>query len=102
MDELLTYYYMHDIQEIKIGISFLSEGLYIELQGETPAPPEDMAEFSANLQVPREAYLEEYYLEMLGDIHHERENYHVLGSLIDDVELFFDEPIFAVKVFRRG
>ncbi|OJG55740.1 hypothetical protein RV06_GL001322 [Enterococcus haemoperoxidus] len=38
---------------------------------------------------------------MLGITHHEEEDYHLLGLMIDEAEISFDAPIFEIKVFRK-
>ncbi len=42
IDELLTYLYSHEITEIRIGVEFAEEGLFIEIQGTTESQPEDL------------------------------------------------------------
>ncbi|STD74926.1 Uncharacterised protein [Enterococcus faecium] len=46
--------------------------------------------------------MEIYYQELLGNPRHDREDYHLLGSLIDDVEIMYAQPIINIKIFRRA
>lgn len=101
LNELITYFYTNDIYEIKMGVSFQSEGFYIEIQGETSEKPDSLETLARLLSIPREASNEYYYHELLGNLHHEEEDYQYLGTLIDEVEIMYDTPILDIKVFRK-
>ncbi len=102
IDELLTYLYSHEITEIRIGVEFAEEGLFIEIQGTTETQPEDLDVLADLLNNPRDPSMEIYYQELLGNPRHDREDYHLLGSLIDDVEIMYAQPIINIKIFRRA
>ncbi len=102
IDELLTYLYSHEITEIRIGVEFAEEGLFIEIQGTTETQPEDLDVLADLLNHPRDPSMEIYYQELLGNPRHDREDYHLLGSLIDDVEIMYAQPIINIKIFRRA
>ena len=88
IDELLTYLYSHEITEIRIGVEFAEE--------------EDLDVLADLLNNPRDPSMEIYYQELLGNPRHDREDYHLLGSLIDDVEIMYAQPIINIKIFRRA
>ncbi|WP_165004665.1 MULTISPECIES: hypothetical protein [unclassified Enterococcus] len=100
IDELLTYLYSHEITDIRIGITFTEEGFFIEIQGETEIQPDDLTDFAELMNHPRDPSMDIYYQELLGNPCHDREDYHLLGSLIDDVEVMYDQPVLNIKVFR--
>ncbi|MBO0469298.1 hypothetical protein JZO66_01980 [Enterococcus sp. DIV0242_7C1] len=101
IDELLTYFFSNDIEDIRIGLDFTSEGFYIEMQGQTKDEPEGVLNLLELLNTPRDLSIESYYDELLGITHHEEEDYHLLGLMIDEAEINFDSPIFDIKVFRK-
>lgn len=101
VDELLTYFFTNGIEDIRLGLDFTTEGFYIEIQGQTDNEPEDVHHFLQLLNTPRDASIESYYDELLGIPHHEEEDYHLLGLMIDEAEISFDAPVFDVKVFRK-
>ncbi|MDH6365241.1 hypothetical protein M2139_002243 [Enterococcus sp. PF1-24] len=101
VDELLNYFLYHEISEIKIALDFAPEGLYIEIQGKTPQQPDDLQDFVVGLNAPRDINMEEYCEHLIGSDHHDIEDYHLLGVLIDDSEILYDAPIFDVKIFRK-
>ncbi|WP_207694968.1 hypothetical protein DOK67_0002725 [Enterococcus sp. DIV0212c] len=101
VDELLTYFFSNDIEEIRIGVDFTPEGFYIEIQGKTDEEPENVLHLLNLLNTPRDLSIESYYDELLGITHHEEEDYHLLGLMIDEAEISFDTSIFTIKVFRK-
>ncbi|MBO0423011.1 hypothetical protein [Enterococcus plantarum] len=101
IDELLTYFFSNDIEEIRISVNFTSEGFSIAIQGNTEEEPENVLHLLDLLNTPRDLSIESYYDELLGITHHEEEDYHLLGLMIDDAEIIFDAPIFEIKVFRK-
>ncbi|MDA9470257.1 hypothetical protein [Enterococcus sp. 5H] len=101
VDELLTYFFSNNIEEIRIAMDFTSEGFYIDMQGKTEQEPENLLHLLELLNTPRDLSIEGYYEELLGITHHEEEDYHLLGLMIDEAEISFDAPDFDIKVFRR-
>ncbi|MEI5992604.1 hypothetical protein [Candidatus Enterococcus mansonii] len=101
IDELLTYFFSNDISEIKIELDFTAEGFSIEMQGYTEEEPENVMHLLELLNTPRDLSIEGYYDELLGITHHEEEDYHLLGLMIDEAEISFDSPTFDIKVFRK-
>ena len=101
IDEFLTYLYSHDRTEIRIGLDYTEEGLFVEIQGKIAEQPNDLSELAKLLDTPRDPSMDIYYQELLGSPSHDREDYHLLGSLIDDVEIMYDQPIINIKIFRK-
>ncbi|OJG68805.1 hypothetical protein RV09_GL000204 [Enterococcus moraviensis] len=97
----MTYFFSNDIKEIRIGVDFTSEGFTIDMQGKTEEEPENVLHLLELLNTPRDLSIESYYDELLGITHHEEEDYHLLGLMIDEAEISFDAPIFEIKVFRK-
>lgn len=102
IDELLNYFYSHEILEIRIGIEFSKEGFFIEIQGECPTAPFNLSEFTEALNAPRELNYEDYSFELLGSYHPDKEDFHLLGALIDDAEILYDAPHINIKIFRKA
>lgn len=101
VDELLTYFFTNQINEIRIGLDFIPEGFYVEMQGKSETEPEDIWYLLELLNTPRDTSLEADYEELLGVTHHEEKDYLLLGSMIDEAEISYDSPIFDIKVFRK-
>ncbi|MGM0217240.1 hypothetical protein [Enterococcus sp. AZ126] len=101
VDELLTYFFSNDIVEIQIDVDFTPKGFSIKIRGKTAKEPENVLHLLELLNTPRDLSIESYYDELLGITHHEEEDYHLLGLMIDEAEISFDSPIFEIKVFRK-
>lgn len=101
IDELLTYFFSNEVEDIRIGLDFTTEGFYIEIQGKTEVEPADILDLLDLLNTPRDSSLESYYDELLGATHHEEEDYHLLGLMIDEAEIIYDAPLLDIKVFRK-
>ncbi|MFG5428344.1 hypothetical protein ACFJYZ_08305 [Enterococcus faecalis] len=97
----MTYFFSNDIEKIKISIDFSSEGCSINIKGETKEEPRNILYLLQLLNTPRNPSIESYYDELLGFTHHE-EDYQLLGLMIDDAEIIFDNPVFEIKVFRKN
>ncbi|ELS0478115.1 hypothetical protein R4Y59_002731 [Enterococcus faecalis] len=102
IDELLTYFFLNDIEKICINIDITPQGLFINMQGETKEKPKNLIRFLKLLNSPRDLSIENYYDELLGLNHHEEEDYHLLGLMIDEAEICFDAPVFSIKIFRKN
>lgn len=102
IDELLTYLLSNEITEIQVGLEFTDEGFYVEVHGNIEVQPADLGYFSSMLSIPRDPNIEDSYDELLGDHHHEEDNYQLVGMMIDQAEIAYDAPILNIKVFRRN
>ncbi|MCB5955918.1 hypothetical protein [Enterococcus sp. CWB-B31] len=101
IDELLTYFFSNNIDDIRIGLDFTEEGFYIEMQGKIDEEPDGVMDLLELLNTPRDTSIESYYDELLGISHHEEKDYRLLGLMIDEAEITFDSSIFDIKVFRK-
>ncbi|WP_086313181.1 hypothetical protein A5821_000728 [Enterococcus sp. 7F3_DIV0205] len=101
VDELLTYFFSNGIEKIRIDVDFTSEGFYINIHGKTDKEPNNVLHLLELLNTPRDLSIESYYDELLGITHHEEEDYHLLGLMIDEAEISFVSPDFEIKVFRK-
>ncbi|OJG74331.1 hypothetical protein RV12_GL002678 [Enterococcus quebecensis] len=97
----MTYFFSNGIEKIRIDVDFTPDGFYIDMQGNTEDEPENVLHLLELLNTPRDLSIEGYYDELLGITHHEEEDYHLLGLMIDEAEIRFDAPVFEIKVFRK-
>ena len=61
IDELLTYFFSNDIEDIRIGLDFTDEGFYIEMQGKIDQEPVGVLDLLELLNTPRDTSIESYY-----------------------------------------
>lgn len=102
LDELLTFFVEGQAESIRMGIDYVANGFYVQLVGRVTAEQSSVDHLTQLLAEPRNPSLEEYYEDLLGMAHHEVEDYHLLGLMVDEVELSFEEGILNIKLFREN
>ena len=102
VDELLHFFITHHSTTIRTGIDFVARGFYVQIQGELVIDAEELEYFSMLLNEDRNPTLEDYQEELLGTSHHELLDYHLVGLMVDDVEISYDNNFLDVKVFRKN
>lgn len=104
VDELLTYFLSHDIEQIILEVSYSEEGVLVMAQGYCEELPEDIYEFVKLLNVPRDLSIENYYDELLGAHHslHEEKDYNLLGMMIDNADIMYENNLLMIEVFRQN
>lgn len=103
VDELLMYFFSHDIKQLSIELDFPTEGFHAKIQGQCHELPEDIYNFLEMLNTPRDLNLESYYDELLGgsQSHHEEEDYYLLGVMIDKADIIFANNLLTIQIFRK-
>ncbi len=103
VDELLTYFFSHDIEQISIDLNFTDEGFTAKIQGHCEEEPADLYDFLEMLNSTRDVNLEDYYDELLGghQSHHEEKDYHLLGLMIDSADITYDNDNLLIEIFRK-
>lgn len=99
LEELLGYFLHHGIE--KLDISFFSDEktLEITVQGTTTTPPEDLPHLTKLLNEPRKPEYEEYYWSLLGATG-KRQEFQLLGALVDEGDATFRENLLSIHVKR--
>lgn len=103
MNELLVYFLSNDIVDFQANVQFHNNGFRVELQGNCSKAPADMNEFAKMLRIPRNPNMEDYYDELLGTSksHAGSREYHLLGMMIDDAQISYEDFVFKVSIYRR-
>ncbi len=103
VDELLVYFLAHDIVDFQVNVRFHNNGFTAEIHGLCSKAPADMDEFAKMLRIPRNPNMEDYYDELLGTrkSHADAREYHLLGMMIDDAQIAYEDSEFKVKVSRK-
>jgi len=104
VDELLTYFFSNDIDQVSIELSFSEEGFLASIEGYCEELPENVYQFAENLNIPRNLDIESYYDELLGGHQslHEEKDYQLLGMMIDNADIMYEDEKLMVEVFRRS
>ena len=103
IDELLTYFFSHEINQSHVDITFASDGFHTTIQGTCEQLPSDIYDFLEMLNTPRDRDLESYYDELLGGHHslHEEKDYNLLGMMIDEADILYENQQLRIEVFRQ-
>ena len=103
VDEVVTYFLSHDCQKITSEMAFEAEGFKAVVEGPFPEQPSDLEHFIDMLNTPRDSTLENYYVELLGGHQtiHEEKDYYLLGLMIDEAAIMYDEGQLIVELFRK-
>ena len=102
MAELLHFFISHNATTIRTGIDIVEDGFYVQIQGQLDIDAEELEYFSQLLNEERNPSLEDYQEELLGTSHHELLDYHLIGLMVDDVELSYENRFFDLKLFRKN
>lgn len=97
--ELMSYFIVHEAHKISLTSNFLADGFLIEIQGEMKQQPDNLEHLTMLLNVERDRDIEDYYDGLLG-IHHEEDDYALLGIMTDQAEVAYDHPDLSIKLFR--
>lgn len=103
VDELLTYFFSHDIEQLSIELGFSEDGFLASIEGHCEELPDDIYTFVDQLNIPRDLNLENYYDELLGGHQslHEDKDYQLLGMMIDNADIVYNDDTLMVEVFRK-
>ncbi|MGX7196374.1 hypothetical protein [Enterococcus olivae] len=103
VDELLTYFFSHDIDQVSLELAFSDDGFLAKIQGDCEEIPDDIYDFLEMLNVPRDMNLENYYDELLGGHQslHEEKDYNLLGMMIDSADIVYEDNQLKMDIFRK-
>lgn len=100
LQELLGYYFSHEIDDLNINLHCTNVECTITLTGKTPSKPNDLKQLRETLNSPRQPEVEEYYWQLLG-VSNEKHELNLVGSLIDSAEVTYDKGILKITVCRK-
>ena len=100
LQELLGYYFSHEIDDLNINMHCTNVEFIITLRGKTTSMPSDLKQLRETLNSPRQPEVEEYYWQLLG-VSNDKHELNLVGSLIDSAEVTFEEGILKVMVCRK-
>jgi hypothetical protein len=98
--EIIGYFIDHDIHSLEVLFSHLEDGFHIEVYGRTSHPPEVFEELRRALSDGFQPEMEEYYLQLL-DMGSGKEQYYLLGTMIDQAEVTCVDGVLRVKVLKK-
>ncbi|MFP4457183.1 MAG: hypothetical protein ACOCRO_10060 [Halanaerobiales bacterium] len=100
LSELVSYYFSNNVTDIDINVNYSSLGLKIKLSGKSDSEPKELDKLNEILKSSRQTELEEYYWGLLGTNNSKQELY-LLGSLVDDGEVKYENGILKMSISRK-
>ena len=101
LDELTSYCYLKGAEHISINLDVENDLMIFTLKCYVPNLTKgDLDYLDTSLTVPRCHEMEEYYWELAGDTEGENE-LSLVGMMIDDVLIAFEEDILTIEVKRK-
>lgn len=102
-DEVVTYFLSHECTDITSQMTFEDVGFTAKVCGPCPERPADLEHFIDMLNTPRDITLENYYVELLGGHQtiHEEKDYYLLGLMIDEATIVYEDDFLTVHLFRK-
>ncbi len=101
VDELVNFYVVRQTQQVTTSLTFKEEGAYMVLKGDLQTTSEEVQQLANWLSEARDPTLENYYSELLGNSHHEISDYQLIGLMVDDVSMIYDDDYLTIELFRQ-
>ncbi|MBP7401776.1 MAG: hypothetical protein KBA30_04110 [Clostridia bacterium] len=98
--EILGYFIDQGLTDMAIHWEPTPDGVRIEVQGHAPERPPDFEEFRRALSDAAQPEMEEYYLQLL-DMASGKEHRYLLGAMVDEADVTYEDGILRVSVFRK-
>ena len=100
LEEVIAYFVSHRMMELEMNISIKSDVSIITVSGLTKTQPDDLNQLSQSLNNPRQPEVEEYYWRLLGG-NNKTEQLHLLGALVDEANIMFDDHRLTITLTRK-
>ncbi|SFI15057.1 hypothetical protein SAMN05192551_10752 [Tindallia magadiensis] len=100
IDELIAYFFSHQIDNFSVDVHYGQKQVKIMLQGTCLRRPDDLDQLDEVLNAPRQDELEDYYWSLLGESRSYQE-LNLLGSLVDCADVLYEDEKLYVTVFRN-
>lgn len=100
MNELVNFYLMLHIFEVKMEMEYMPTHTTIRLEGHYPDPDyKKLERFLEKVNIARQDELDEYYWNLVGSSQYPE--FTLLGTLVDVAEMTYDDDILRIKLIRE-
>jgi hypothetical protein len=97
---LVGYFWRHHIYDIDVRLKPQKESYEIEVSGSAAKAPSDLDEFTRGLQERCQPELADYYDQLLGPDSGDTNAYHLLGAVIDQADITYEELRLTVRIIK--
>ncbi|EFI41677.1 hypothetical protein [Peptoniphilus sp. oral taxon 386] len=99
-DELMYYFFSENIHTFSIYVTFYEDHFIISARGKTKTPPKSVDDLMFIMNSKRMSEVEDYYDGILG-FGHTGSDYNILGTLIDEASVTFEDEILNFVIRRN-
>lgn len=98
--EIMGYFLEHRAQRLQVDYDVSSGVISVTVSGHMPARPGNLDVLEAVLNEPRQPEMDEYYDGLLGydSVQH---GYHLLGAIVDQADIRYENGFLSIHVIRR-
>ncbi|WP_408956515.1 hypothetical protein [Natroniella sp. ANB-PHB2] len=99
---LLDFNFEIGIDQVEIEVDYKKDGLEICIQGNNKSISlQEVEKLKKALNTPKEAQVEEYYWQLVGDISNFKE-LALVGMIVDDAEVEYKNDNLKIKVYKQN
>ncbi len=98
--EVMGYFVEHRAQRLQVDFDVSNGRIAVTVSGHMPDRPHDLAALRAALNEPRQPEMDEYYDGLLG-YDSAQHGYHLLGAVVDEAEIRYEDGFLSIHVIRR-
>lgn len=99
LEELINYFLSHQIKNLTMNLALEKDQTIIMVSGHCLQQPDDLDQIKASLNHPRQPEVEEYYWRLLGSSK-QTSQMHLLGALVDDGNIMYDDHVLTIELKR--
>jgi len=99
LEEVLGYFLHHEVEELDISFLANEKEMDITVKGHINEAPKDLDRLHKMLNEPRKPEYDEYYWSLLG-ASGKRQEFQLLGSLVDAGKAHFQDGLLTVRITR--
>ncbi len=101
MAEIIGYFLDNGLHRMEIQMTPGDDGYHITVSGPADSEPADLKEFRKALSDGVQPEMEEYYMQLL-NMSSGKEHHFLLGAMVDEAEVVFENGILCVSVIKKN
>jgi hypothetical protein len=102
LTELIGYFWRNQIYQLNVDFKPEKNSYEIVVSGVSPNRPDDLDDFIGSLHETSQPEVAEYYDLLLGLDGGDSDAYHLLGAVIDQADIIYEQQVLSVKVIKRS
>ena len=99
-NEIMGYFVEHRAKKLQVEMDVSNSVIEINVSADLPDRPHDLDAFISAMDEPRQPEMDEYYDGLLG-FNSKLQGYRLLGTMVDKVNISYENGCLSVHVERR-